>query len=74
MQEEVDLRPEEDEADEENPEVLTEFEEEEGYESFEEQQEMEPDEDLEPVGEQSPNTREAFEEGEEEDDFLFEEE
>lgn len=38
----------------------------------EEEMEMEPDESLEPVGEQSPNTREAFEEEEEEETLLDE--
>lgn len=35
--------------------------------------EMEPDDTFEPVGEQGPNTREAFEDGDE-DDLLWEEE
>lgn len=76
MQEEMDFRAEKGEDAEENDaEEPVRFHEEEGFESFEdgnELEEMDPDTDLEPVGEQSPNTREAFEEDEEEP--LFEEE
>ncbi|MDY6769971.1 MAG: hypothetical protein SVU88_03290 [Candidatus Nanohaloarchaea archaeon] len=70
MQDDVDIRPETDES-EETSEELAGLDEEE-YEEFgagEDLEEMEPDEDLEPAGEQSPNTREAFED--EEDDLLL---
>ncbi|MDY6761901.1 MAG: hypothetical protein SVY41_02545 [Candidatus Nanohaloarchaea archaeon] len=58
-------------GDEDAPEegAYEEFEEEAEFEQIED--EMEPDETLEPAGEQSPNTREAFEE-EDEDPVLLE--
>lgn len=75
MQEEVDIRPEEEEDLPAN--VDNDAAEEDAFDGFEnaeemELDEMEPDESLEPVGEQSPNTREAFEEDEEDDLLLAE--